>query len=65
MNLTMRLKLLPMPEQADAMLRTMERFNAACDALAGVAFARRCANKVEPRSSPTTISAATSVSALR
>jgi IS605 OrfB family transposase len=47
MNLTMQLKLLPVPEQADAMLRTMERFNAACDALASVAFANRCANKVE------------------
>ena len=43
----MQLKLLPTPQQADAMLRTMERFNAACDALAGVAFANRCANKVE------------------
>lgn len=47
MHLTMQLKLLPLPEQADAMLRTMERFNAACDALAAVAFANRCANKVE------------------
>ena len=47
MKLTMQLKLLPTPQQADAMLRTMERFNAACDALAGVAFANRCANKVE------------------
>lgn len=43
----MQLKLLPLPEQADAMLRTMERFNAACDALAAVAFANRCANKVD------------------
>jgi IS605 OrfB family transposase len=47
MKLTMQLKLLPAPGQADAMLRTMERFNAACDALAGVAFANRCANKQE------------------
>ena len=47
MRLTMQLKLLPLPEQADALLRTMERFNAACDALAAVAFANRCANKVE------------------
>ena len=47
MNLTMQLKLLPTPGQADVMLRTMERFNAACDALAAVAFANRCANKVE------------------
>lgn len=43
----MQLKLLPTAEQADALLRTMERFNAACDALAAVAFANRCANKVE------------------
>ena len=41
MNLAMQLKLLPTPKQADAMLRTMERFNAACDALAAVAFANR------------------------
>lgn len=47
MKLTMQLKLLPTTEQADAMLRTMERFNAACDALAAVAFAHRCANKQE------------------
>ncbi len=47
MHLTMQLKLLPTTEQADAMLRTMERFNAACDALAAVAFANQCANKVE------------------
>lgn len=47
MRLTMQLKLLPLPEQADAMLRTMERFNLACDALAAVAFANRCANKVD------------------
>lgn len=47
MKLTMQLKLLPTAEQADAMLRTMERFNAACDELAVVAFANRCANKVE------------------
>jgi putative transposase len=47
MHLTMQLKLLPTNEQANAMLRTMERFNAACDALAAVAFASQCANKVE------------------
>lgn len=45
--MTMQLKLLPTPEQASAMLRTMERFNAACDALAAIAFTHRCANKVE------------------
>lgn len=47
MKLTMQIKLLPTPEQSDAMLRTMERFNSACDALAEVAFANRCVNKVE------------------
>src|SRR4051812_25963178 len=47
MHLTMQLKLLPTPEQTDAMLRTMERFNAACDALAAIAFEHQCANKVE------------------
>ena len=47
MNLTMQVKLLPSPEQAASLLATMERFNAACDALAAVAFKHRCANKVE------------------
>jgi IS605 OrfB family transposase len=47
MKVTMQLKLLPTTEQADAMLRTMERFNAACDVLAAVAFSNQCANKVE------------------
>jgi len=47
MNLTMQVKLLPTPEQAAALLKTMERFNAACDALAEVAFQHCCANKVE------------------
>ncbi len=46
MHLTMQVELLPRPEQADAMLRTMERFNATCNALAAVAFAKPCANKV-------------------
>ena len=49
-NLTVRLtlpvKLAPTPEQASALLSTVERFNAACDWLAGVAFGERCANKV-------------------
>jgi IS605 OrfB family transposase len=47
MNLTLQVKLLPLPEQAASLLATMERFNAACDALAAVAFQHRCANKVE------------------
>ena len=47
MHLTMQVRLLPTSEQATSLLATMERFNAACDALARVAFANRCANKVE------------------
>ncbi len=47
MHLTMTVKLLPSAEQASALLATMVRFNQACDALAAVAFANRCANKVE------------------
>lgn len=43
----MQIKLLPSPEQGEALLATMERFNAACDALAVIAFTHRCANKVE------------------
>lgn len=38
MKLIMQLKLLPSPEQANALLRTMQRFNAACDSLAATAF---------------------------
>ncbi len=47
MNLTMQVKLLPEPEQAAALLATMERFNAACDVIAEIAHAHDCANKVE------------------
>ncbi len=47
MKLTMQVKLLPSAEQAAPLLETMVRFNAACDALAAVAFPLRCANKVE------------------
>lgn len=46
MNLTLQVKLLPTPEQSAALLATMERFNAACDVLAAVAFQHRCANKI-------------------
>jgi putative transposase len=46
-NLTLQLKLLPSPEQAMSLLATMVRFNVACGVLAAVAFANRCANKVE------------------
>lgn len=37
-------KLLPTPEQAASLLATMERFNAACDAIAAVAFRERVAS---------------------
>ncbi len=47
MKLAMQVKLLPSTDQAQALLATMERFNAACDALAAVAFPLRCANKIE------------------
>lgn len=47
MNLTMQVKLLPSPEQANMLLETMRRFNAACDVLAETALKHRCANKVE------------------
>jgi IS605 OrfB family transposase len=47
MHLTMQVRLLPSAEQSASLLATVERFNAACDALACVAFASQCANKVE------------------
>jgi putative transposase len=40
-------KLAPTPEQQAALLRTLETFNAACNEIAGVAFAERMANKIE------------------
>ena len=46
MNLTLVIKLAPTPAQYTALLATMERFNAACDAIAAVAFEHRTANKV-------------------
>jgi putative transposase len=46
MKQTLAVKLAPSPEQASSLLATMERFNAACDAIAAVAFRERCANKV-------------------
>jgi IS605 OrfB family transposase len=44
--LTLPVKLAPMPEQSAALLATIERFNAACDWIGGLAFRERCANKV-------------------
>ena len=46
MKLTLATKLLPTPDQHAALLATMERFNAACDAIAQVAFAEGSANRV-------------------
>lgn len=46
MNLTLMVKLQPTPEQAAALLETMERFNAACNAVAEVAFREQTANKI-------------------
>jgi len=46
MNLTLTVKLLSTTEQHDALLATMIRFNAACDAIADIALQHRLANKV-------------------
>jgi IS605 OrfB family transposase len=46
MRLTLPVKLAPTLEQQALLLATMERFNAACEWLGGVAFRERCANKV-------------------
>ena len=45
-RLTLPVKLAPTPEQAQALLATIERFNATRDSLGGIAFRERCANKV-------------------
>src|SRR5712691_7295541 len=41
MRLTIQLKLLPTPEQADALTRTLETANAACDYISQVAWDAR------------------------
>lgn len=46
MNLTLMIKLLPTTEQHAALVWTMERFNAACNAIAKVAFEHQTANKI-------------------
>jgi IS605 OrfB family transposase len=46
MNLTLMVKLSPSPDQHTALLATMERVNAACDAIAAVAFREHTANKI-------------------
>jgi putative transposase len=47
MKQTVLVKLAPTPEQHVALLRTLEAFNAACNAIADVAFAHHLANKIE------------------
>jgi putative transposase len=47
MKQTLLVKLAPTPDQHAALLRTLEAFNAACNVIAAVAFAERCANKIE------------------
>ena len=44
MNLTRLVKLQPDDRQTRLLVETMQRFNAACDAIARVAFAAHCAN---------------------
>jgi IS605 OrfB family transposase len=47
MKQTLLVKLVPTPEQHVALLRTLEAFNAACNAIAAVAFEHHMANKIE------------------
>ena len=47
MKQTVLVKLAPTPDQHAALLRALETFNAACNVIAAVAFAERCANKRE------------------
>ena len=47
MKQTVLLKLAPTPDQHAALLRTLETFNAVCNAIAEVAFAERSAIKIE------------------
>jgi IS605 OrfB family transposase len=47
MKQTLVVKFAPTPEQHATLLRTLETFNATCNDIAGVAFARRSANKIE------------------
>jgi len=47
MKQTLLVKLAPTPDQHAALLRTLETFNAACNAIALVVFHEQCANKIE------------------
>ncbi|MEW6082865.1 MAG: hypothetical protein AB1576_14145 [Bacillota bacterium] len=46
MNLAFFVKLQPTPEQSAALLETVERFNAACNAVEEAAFREHSANKI-------------------
>jgi len=46
MNLTLKVKLCPDEAQFDSLLKTMERFNEACNFISDVAFEHHMANKV-------------------
>jgi hypothetical protein len=46
MKQALLVKLVPTPEQRLSLLRTLETFNAASNAIAVVAFRERCANKI-------------------
>src|SRR5216684_4135686 len=46
MKLTLAVELAPSPDQHAAFVATLERFNAACNAIAEVAFRERLANKI-------------------
>ena len=46
MKQTLFVKLLPTPEQSEALFETMETFNKACNEIADVAFEHRTANKI-------------------
>jgi IS605 OrfB family transposase len=47
MKQTLLVKLAPTPDQHAALVRTLETFNAACNAIAAVAFAEQCAGKID------------------
>jgi IS605 OrfB family transposase len=47
MKQTVLVKLAPAPEHHAALRRTLEAFNAACNDIAQVAFAERCASKID------------------
>jgi putative transposase len=49
MKQTLLVKLAPTPDQHTTLLRRLETFNAACNAVAEVAFAHHMANKIEPQ----------------